>query len=86
MLRTLVEKALKLRLAVLGLAAALAGIGAWSFANLPIDAFPDISTTQVKMILRAPGMTPEEVEARKAAGQTSTLSQILQDRSVAAAE
>ncbi|QIQ85598.1 CusA/CzcA family heavy metal efflux RND transporter [Erythrobacter sp.] len=64
MLGKLVEKALSLRLAVLGLAAVLAGIGGWSFANLPIDAFPDISTTQVKIILKAPGMTPEEVESR----------------------
>jgi len=64
MLNKLVEQALTLRLAVLGLAAILAGIGAWSFANLPIDAFPDISTTQVKIILKAPGMTPEEVESR----------------------
>ena len=64
MLRTLVEKALSLRLAVLGLAVLLAGLGAWSFLKLPIDAFPDISTTQVKIILKAPGMTPEEVESR----------------------
>ncbi|MXO73332.1 efflux RND transporter permease subunit [Alteraurantiacibacter buctensis] len=64
MLRALIEKALALRLAVLGLAVLLAGLGAWSFARLPIDAFPDISSTQVKIILRAPGMTPEEVESR----------------------
>ena len=64
MLNTLVERALSLRLAVLGLAALLAGLGGWSFLNLPIDAFPDISTTQVKIILKAPGMTPEEVESR----------------------
>ncbi len=64
MLRALIEKALNLRLAVLGLAALLAGIGGWSYVNLPIDAFPDISTTQVKIILKAPGMTPEEVETR----------------------
>lgn len=43
-----------LRLTVLGLAALLAGIGAWSFIDLPIDAFPDMSTTQVKIILKAP--------------------------------
>jgi cobalt-zinc-cadmium resistance protein CzcA len=64
MLSKLIEKALSLRLAVLGMAALLAGLGAWSFLNLPIDAFPDISTTQVKIILKAPGMTPEEVESR----------------------
>jgi cobalt-zinc-cadmium resistance protein CzcA len=64
MLNTLVDHALNLRLAVIGLAALLAGLGAWSFLNLPVDAFPDISTTQVKIILKAPGMTPEEVESR----------------------
>ena len=64
MLRKLIEKSLSLRLAVLGLALLLAGLGAWAFARLPIDAFPDISSTQVKIILKAPGMTPEEVESR----------------------
>lgn len=64
MRRSLIEKALSFRLAVIALAAVLAGVGAWSFANLPIDAFPDISTTQVKIIIKAPGMTPEEVESQ----------------------
>lgn len=64
MLRKLVETALSLRMAILGLALVLAAVGAWAFATLPIDAFPDISSTQVKIILKAPGMTPEEVESR----------------------
>ncbi len=64
MLRKLVEASLNFRVVVAGLALAIAAIGAWSFANLPIDAFPDISSTQVKIILKAPGMTPEEVESR----------------------
>ena len=64
MLRKLVERALAWRLAIIGLALGLAGIGAWAFMRLPIDAFPDISSTQVKVILKAPGMTPEEVESR----------------------
>ena len=64
MLRKMVERALSLRLLVLGLAAVLAAWGTWSFLKLPIDAFPDISSTQVKIILKAPGMTPEEVESR----------------------
>ncbi len=64
MLSKLIEKALTLRMAVIAIALILAGIGAWSFNRLPIDAFPDISSTQVKIILRAPGMTPEEVESR----------------------
>ncbi|GAC27390.1 efflux RND transporter permease subunit [Brumicola pallidula] len=40
----------------------IAGVSAW-FA-LPIDAFPEISPTQVKVILKAPGMTAEEIEAQ----------------------
>ena len=64
MLRQLVEKALAFRMAVLAIATGLAGFGAYAFVNLPIDAFPDISSTQVKIILKAPGMTPEEVESR----------------------
>ncbi|WP_243469527.1 efflux RND transporter permease subunit, partial [Sphingopyxis granuli] len=31
---------------------------------LPVDAYPNIAQTQVKLILKAPGMTPEEVESR----------------------
>ena len=64
MLRQLVEKALAFRMAVIAIATGLAGFGAYAFVNLPIDAFPDISSTQVKIILKAPGMTPEEVESR----------------------
>jgi cobalt-zinc-cadmium resistance protein CzcA len=42
----------------------LIGGGTVAFRGLPIDAFPDVSSTQVKIIVKAPGMTPEEVEAR----------------------
>lgn len=44
----------------LSFALALAGVQAWR--GLPIDAFPDISPTQVKVILKVPGMTAEEIE------------------------
>lgn len=64
MLARLVEFSLRQRLLVLLLAGGVAVAGAWSFLQLPIDAFPDIAPTQVKLILKAPGMTPEEVEAR----------------------
>lgn len=67
MLARLVQFALSQRLFVLLGAALLAGFGWWSFRELPIDAFPDVSSTQVKIILKAPGMTPEEVETRIAA-------------------
>ena len=32
--------------------------------KLPVDAYPDIAPTQVKIILKASGMTPEEMESR----------------------
>ncbi|MEY4591285.1 MAG: hypothetical protein RIR18_180 [Pseudomonadota bacterium] len=64
MLNRLIEFSLGQRLLVLLLAAMLAVFGVHAFLELPIDAFPDVSTTQVKIILKAPGMTPEEVEAR----------------------
>jgi len=64
MLNILIEFALARRWLVLVLALILAGLGVRAFQQIPIDAFPDVSTTQVKLILKAPGMTPEEVEAR----------------------
>ena len=67
MIDRLIEFSLTQRLLVLGLTLLLIGAGVQAWRALPIDAFPDISTTQVKIILKAPGMTPEEVEARIAA-------------------
>ncbi|MCZ7558917.1 MAG: CusA/CzcA family heavy metal efflux RND transporter [Burkholderiaceae bacterium] len=64
MLSRLLSFALRQRLLVLVLATALTVAGVVAYRNLPIDAFPDVSTTQVKIILKAPGMTPEEVETR----------------------
>ncbi len=64
MLTRLVQFALAQRLFVLLVGLLLAGAGWYSFTNLPIDAFPDVSSTQVKIIMKAPGMTPEEIETR----------------------
>lgn len=64
MFSKLVEFALTQRLLVAALTLMLIGAGIVSFRDLPIDAFPDVSSTQVKLIMKAPGMTPEEVEAR----------------------
>lgn len=60
----LIQFALTQRLLTLVLTALLLGAGFFAYKNLPIDAFPDVSSTQVKIIIKAPGMTPEEVEAR----------------------
>jgi cobalt-zinc-cadmium resistance protein CzcA len=64
MLQKLVEFALTQRLLVMIATLLLIGGGTVAFRGLPIDAFPDVSSTQVKIIVKAPGMTPEEVEAR----------------------
>ncbi len=64
MLDRLIEFALTQRLLMLLGMTLLIAAGTYAFRHLPIDAFPDVSTTQVKIIIKAPGMTPEEVEAR----------------------
>ena len=64
MWHTVIAFSLRQRLLVLILTVLLAVAGALAWLGLPIDAFPDVSSTQVKLILKAPGMTPEEVETR----------------------
>lgn len=64
MLSRLIQACLSQRLFVLLATLMVAGAGWYAFTQLPIDAFPDVSSTQVKVIMKAPGMTPEEVENR----------------------
>lgn len=52
------------RLLVLMIVAAVVGGGWLAMQKTPIDAFPDVSPTMVKLIFKAPGMTPAEVEQR----------------------
>jgi len=54
--------ALSQRYLVILFALAIAVYGIISYSKLVIDAFPDVSSTQVKIIIKAPGMTPSEVE------------------------
>lgn len=58
----LIQFALTQRVLVMLVTVLLAGAGYYAFTQLPIDAFPNVSPTQVKIIVKAPGMTPEEVE------------------------
>ena len=60
----LIRFALSQRLLMMIVVLLLSGGGYYAFKNIPIDAFPEVSPTQVKIIVKAPGMTPEEVEAR----------------------
>ena len=64
MIAALIRFSLIQRLMILLLAVAITLAGLWAFRSLPIDAFPDISNPQVLVVVKAPGMAPEEVEAR----------------------
>ena len=63
-LERLVGFALSQRMFVVLGALLLIGAGVVVLPSLPIDAFPDVSPVQVKIIMKAPGLTPEEVEQR----------------------
>ena len=62
MIRRLVDFALNNRLVVLAIAAMLAGWGAISFHNLPVEAYPDIADNYVTVTTQWPGRAAEEVE------------------------
>ena len=64
MIASLIRFSLIQRLMILLLAAALIVGGVWAFRTLPIDAFPDIASPQVLVIVKAPGLSPTEVESR----------------------
>ncbi|MBK1620027.1 CusA/CzcA family heavy metal efflux RND transporter [Lamprobacter modestohalophilus] len=64
MFARLIGFALTQRLLMLLVALALVGAGWRAFQQTPIDAFPDVSVPQVKVVMKAPGMTPEEIETR----------------------
>jgi len=62
MIATLIEASLRLRWVVLVLALATVAVGVWSFRELPVDAYPDISPEMVHVITLYSGRAPEEVE------------------------
>lgn len=64
MLNSLIAFSLRQRLLMILCMFALVGAGLYAVQHLPIDAFPDVSSTQVKIIIKSPGLTPEEMEAR----------------------
>jgi len=59
-----IRLALTQRVMTVFMTAILVAVGVWSFKNLPIDAFPEISSPQVQVIVKAPGLSPLEVEQR----------------------
>ena len=62
MIERIVRFALHQRLLVILIIIFLIGFGVYSFQQLPIDAFPDISPVMVPVFAEAHGMAPEEVE------------------------
>src|SRR5450631_1166952 len=62
MIRALVDFALSNRFVVIAIVVLLTAWGAWSFHNLPVEAYPDIADNYVTVITQWPGRSAEEVE------------------------
>src|SRR5215471_15373451 len=62
MLQYLVEASVRARGAVMAALVLLLVIGVWAARTLPIDALPDVSTSQVSVLTQASGMSPVEME------------------------
>ncbi len=64
LLSALVDGALSHRLFTLLVGVVFALAGTWAMLQLPVDAFPDVSAPQVKVILKVSGLSPEDMEMR----------------------
>jgi cobalt-zinc-cadmium resistance protein CzcA len=62
MIARLVSFALRQPFMIVVASLALMAWGVWSFQNLPIDAYPDLSPPHVELITQWPGHAPEEIE------------------------
>src|SRR5207247_686435 len=62
MIAKLLRFALQQRFVTIVMSLALIGLGVWSFLQLKIEAYPDISDTQAVIITLFPGRAAEEVE------------------------
>lgn len=61
-MRQLIEFALRSRTLMVVLAALVFGGGYYSFTELPVDAFPDVTPALVQVFTETEGLAPEEVE------------------------
>jgi len=62
MIHRIVHFALRQRFLVLMVTALVVVAGAWSFRQMPVDAYPDLSPPMVELITQWPGHAAEEVE------------------------
>ena len=62
MLEHIIALTLKHKSVVLLAVAAVVACGVYSLITLPIDAFPDVSNTQVEILSNAPGLSALEIE------------------------
>lgn len=62
MIAQLLRFALRQRFITVLIGLSLIGVGLWAFSQLKIEAYPDISDTQVVVISQYPGRATEEVE------------------------
>ncbi|QYY35006.1 CusA/CzcA family heavy metal efflux RND transporter [Ruficoccus sp. ZRK36] len=62
MLQKLIDCALRNKLVVVLLTLAVMASGYWSYKQLPVDAFPDVSPALVQVFTVTSGLGPEEVE------------------------
>jgi cobalt-zinc-cadmium resistance protein CzcA len=84
-----VEWLLKNRFLVFGVTAALSVAGWIAWKRLPIDAFPDVTNTQVMILTKAPGLAALDVEQRVSfpiEQEMRGLPRVLQVRSLSKAE
>jgi cobalt-zinc-cadmium resistance protein CzcA len=58
----LVSSVVKNRVLILLLMAVLVGWGIYSWRQVPLDAYPELTNNQVQILTRVPGMSPVEVE------------------------
>ena len=64
MIERLIDFSIRRRWLVLVGVLAVAVLGLWNYARLPIDAVPDVTNVQVQINTVAPGFSPLETEQR----------------------
>jgi heavy metal efflux system protein len=64
MIDALIRFSIARRWVILFLVLVVAGVGAWNYQRLPIDAVPDITNVQVQINTQSSGYSPLEVEQR----------------------